>query len=131
MTKLDTRWMFTIPGVKEVINNENLTDKEIALHVSKRLLKEVKRVSKNLAHSKPFPEIEMEYLLGELESVIHESEYIKLLASDEIPESEWEEYGFDGDWGEMLDYTLSTLYDIGDMKPIDNHGVKRKLLWVD
>ena len=129
MTKLDTRWMYTIPGVKEMLNRE-LDDKTISLLVSKRLFREVKRIRRTIEKLNIFSETDTEYILGDLETVLHETEYIKMLAGNEIKEDEWEEYGFDGDYQSLLNYTLETLYDLGDLKPIDNKGVRRKLIWV-
>jgi len=129
MSKLDTRWMYTISGVKEMLNRE-LDDQTISLLVSKRLFEEVERISVVIEKSNAFFETDTEYILGELESVLHESEYIKMLASNEIKKDEWEKYGFDGDYQSLLNYTLDTLYDLGDLKLIDNNGVRRKLIWV-
>ena len=129
MSKLDTRWMYTISGVKEMLNRE-LDDQTIFLLVSKRLFEEVERISMVIEKSNAFFETDTEYILGELESVLHESEYIKMLASNEIKKDEWEKYGFDGDYQSLLNYTLDTLYDLGDLKLIDNNGVRRKLIWV-
>jgi len=121
--------MYTISGVKEMLNRE-LDDQTIFLLVSKRLFEEVERISMVIEKSNTFSETYTEYILGELESVLHESEYIKMLASNEIKKDEWEKYGFDGDYQSLLNYTLDTLYDLGDLKLIDNNGVRRKLIWV-
>lgn len=53
-------------------------------------------------------------------------------ASDHrIPEEEWDNYSFDGDFQQWFNDYLSELYDLGDERVNNKNNVREKFLWID
>lgn len=48
-----------------------------------------------------------------------------------IPEDEWENYSFDGDFEQWFNDYLSELYDLGDERVDNKHNVREKFLWIE
>ena len=92
----------------------------MALHYLCHLLNEI-----GTAHIVPMP-------FGQLLSYANYNnfEHIKNLANGNIPESEWIDYGFEGEFNEYFNYTMSDLYDICDKRVDTKKSVNYKFIWV-
>lgn len=120
----DPNWMFKTKGVKDLIDNSET--KESVFNIVNALVPQLKKIHKELPATNLLDE-DKETLADELFEIIDNLEFI--LSLDGI-EDEWEDYSFNGDWCEILNNTLSDLYDFGDNKPVDKNGTRRKLLWI-
>ena len=66
----------------------------------------------------------------ELEGVKDNFIFLQHLADGTIPEDEWDDYEFTGDFKEEFNGYLEELYDIGDMRITLTNGTQEKLIWV-
>ena len=67
---------------------------------------------------------------GELEELIGHFEFLKDLATGKIPESEWDDYSFEGDYEEWFNDYLTQLYDLGDIRVTTTENISEKFLFV-
>jgi len=118
------KWMFETKGVKELINGDDT--KESVFNIVNTLVPQLKIIRNKLPKTN-LEDYDKESLDNDLFEIIDNLEFITSLDGKE---DEWSDYSFDGDWTELLNNTLSALYDFGDVKPIDKDGVTRKLLWI-
>jgi hypothetical protein len=68
---------------------------------------------------------------GELNELIGHFEFLKDLATGEIPEKEWNNYSFDGDFEQWFNDYLQQLYDLGDTRVLTTGNVLEKFIWID
>jgi len=68
---------------------------------------------------------------NELEELIGHFEFLKDFATGEIPESEWSDYDFNGDYKEMFNDYMSELYNLGDRRVLTKFNVQEKFMWVE
>lgn len=66
----------------------------------------------------------------ELEECRDNFDFLRKLADDSINKSEWEDYGFDGDYESWFNDYLEQLYDVADTRITLKNGEVNKLLWV-
>lgn len=57
--------------------------------------------------------------------------FLRELADSSIPQSEWRQYDFDGDYEALFNGYLSELYDIGDERVRNNKGQLQKFIWIE
>jgi len=126
--KTDNRWMFSTHGIKEILNS-NKGSKIASLHISKLLIRQLNNIKTAIGKSK-LQKDDLQHIDSELEDIVDNCDFLKSLANNDIKESDWDDYSFDGDWNCMTNGILNTLYDLGNMKPIDTTNTRRKLLWV-
>jgi len=48
-----------------------------------------------------------------------------------IPEDEWDNYSFDGNFEQWFNDYLSELYDLGDERVDNKHNIREKFLWIE
>jgi len=48
-----------------------------------------------------------------------------------IPEEEWDNYSFDGNFEQWFNDYLSELYDLGDERVDNTHNIREKFIWIE
>lgn len=96
---------------------EDKTTPELIVKLCAELEKQLKPINKIYETSD-----DGDYVYYQLEECIDNFEFLKHLADGTIPEIEWKDYGFDGDFEEEFNGYLSQLYDLADTD---------KFIWID
>lgn len=92
----------------------------------------VKKLDKILYDSqKTLHEDSIDNIWYELEEIKDSFEFLLHLADGTIEESEWNNYGFLGDFEGWFNDYLEQLYDISDTVIQLKNGDKNKLLWIE
>jgi hypothetical protein len=73
---------------------------------------------------------EKNHVSNRLEELIDHFSFLKSFATGDIPESEWADYGFDGDYEDWFNGYLTELYDLADERVMTTNGVSEKFIWI-
>lgn len=71
------------------------------------------------------------YFTSNLEEIIDSFTFLKELANGSIPEDEWDDYRFDGNFESEFNDYLRSLYDLADMRILSKNDVQEKFMWVE
>lgn len=93
------------------------------------LAKDLKHILKD-SYKSNISEESVEDFWHDLKDVMENFEFLRDLTDGTIPESEWEDYEFEGDFEDMFNDYLSGLYDIADIKITLKDGAQEKLIWI-
>ena len=69
-------------------------------------------------------------ILGELDDLITSLETVSDLCTEEIPEYEWNDYNFHGNYNQLLNESLNELYRIAG-EVVNDGGVKYKFILIE
>ncbi len=67
----------------------------------------------------------------ELDELIGHFEWLRDLATGTIPEDEWKDYDFNGDFEKWFNDYMSQVYDLGDTRVVTTGDVSEKFIWID
>ena len=121
------KWLYTIK-IKD--NFEDEITPELIIKLCSILEHKLGGVNKAVDKSN-LKEDEIDYICQELEDIIDNFVFLKHLADGTIPESEWDDYFFDGDFEGDFNGYLSLLYDLSDKRVTDNNGTTHKFLFLE
>jgi hypothetical protein len=119
-------WKYKIK-IKDHFDSE--TTPELIIKLCKILVKRLKSVIKDCEislHEDSVNDVEFE-----LEENRDNFEFLLHLVDGTISESEWHDYGFEGDFETEFNGYLSQLYDTADNVVKLKNGTKNKLLWIE
>jgi len=119
------KWKYKIT-IKEYFEDE--TTPELIVSLCARLNLQLNKILKSIDNSNIVEE-EKSYLYGDLEMVIDNFDFLNNLANGAIPQKEWENYSFDGDFQKDFNEYLTQLFDLGDMRVNTTAGIE-KFIWV-
>jgi hypothetical protein len=71
------------------------------------------------------------HINDEIEELLGHFQFLKDFATGDIPESEWDDYHFDGDYEQWFNDYFSQLYDLGDTRVVTTNNICEKFMWVD
>ena len=95
---------------------EDDTTPELIVKICLELKRQLEKINQKYETSE-----EGDYIFYELEAIIDNFDFLRQLANGTIPQSEWKDYSFDGDFEETFNGYLSELYDLADQD---------KLIWI-
>ena len=130
---INNNWMFKIK-IKDLLSDESLvfpTDEAKAevIKISNRLIQELSKLERKTIGSN-LKEDEKEVCLEELEEIKSNIEFLKQLADGSIPEKDWHDFSFHGNFEELINEYLSVIYDLGDKRVINKRNELIKYFWV-
>ncbi len=128
MSNLNPNWMYTVK-INHLFTNHTTPEKIVEL--VNTLIPQLRRIKESFLKSTAFCKEDLDKIGDELENSINNFYFTRALASGEIPEQEWAEYSFEGEFEERFNEYLEQLYDLGDMKPTDKNGMRRKLIFIN
>lgn len=105
------------------------TTPEITIILCDRIISGLKKI-KEKEESENLTEDEKYNVDSKLEENIDNFEFLKHLCDGTIPESEFENYAYNGDHEEMFNDYLSQLYDLGDERVTNKQNVVEKFIWI-
>lgn len=94
------------------------------------MVSHLKRVKSREAKSN-LTEDSKNHVDSELDELIGHFEFLGDLATGKIPETEWNNYSFDGDFEEWFNDYMSQVYDLGDTRVMTTGNVQEKFMWID
>ena len=121
------KWKYNI-DIKNKFE-DNATQEVIAeiydsLHIQLEALRD-KVEKSNLIES------EKDSLDSEIMDISDNFSFLRDLSNGNIPEDEWDDYNFDGEFKEWVDMYLDQLYDLGDRRVMNTNNVQEKFLFVN
>jgi len=126
------KWMYKI-NVKEFFEDE--TTPELVYKLSKILFTHLQKIKDSLESKSDYDESCNEYyLVNNCADLLMNFSFLMSLTgideNDKIDESEFEDYGFDGNFENIFNDYLSQLYDLGDYEFTDKKGKQHRFIWV-
>ena len=121
---LSNKWKYTIKLINPFTDYPNKAD--IKVHCDD-LINNLNKITKALKNSN-LEEAEIYWAETELEEVKDNFEFLNDLITGKILESDWDDYGFSGDFIEYFNGILNTLYDIGDTRVLTKRNVSEKFI---
>lgn len=123
---LSNKWKYTISLINKFTDYPSKDD--IKVH-SDDLINNLSKIIKGLNNS-TLVEDDIYWAETVLEEVKYSFEFLNDLITGKILESDWDNYGFDGDYIEYFNRILSTLYDIGDVRVLTKRNVSEKFIFI-
>lgn len=106
---------------------EENTTPELIIKLCDKLIPQLNNIKEKELNSNL---CEKDYVTTELFECIDNFEFLKSLANGNIPEDEWVDYNFYGDFEEWFNDYLDQLYDLGDKIVKDNNNNIEKFIWI-
>lgn len=125
--KNSNKWLYTIK-IKDDFEDE--TTPELIVKLCSILEYKLNKVKGSVEKSS-LKEDEIDYICQELEETADNFTFLKHLADGTIPEDDWDDYSFYGDFEEDFNGYLSQLYDLADKRVTDKRGVTHKFLFLE
>ncbi|MCZ2129209.1 MAG: hypothetical protein LC109_02970 [Bacteroidia bacterium] len=108
---------------------QDKTTPELIIQLCDSILIQLKKIQEQEAKSN-LTETEKWNIDSRIEDILGNFQFLKDFATGDIPQSEWEDYNFNGDYQEMFNGYLSELYDLGDERVMTTKNTLEKFLWV-
>lgn len=109
---------------------EDDTTPELTAKLCETLISQLRKIQAR-EQKKNLTEDSLNHVDSELEELVGHFEFLRDLATGEIPESEWKEYDFNGDFEEWFNDYMSQVYDLGDTRVLTTGNVLEKFIWID
>jgi hypothetical protein len=123
-------WKFNIK-IKHLFTSK--TTPEVIIIICTSLIQQLKSLIESIEKSN-IVEDDKYYLTSNLEEIKDGFQFLQELADGSIPENEWDDYCFEGDFESEFNGNLTTLYDLADCKIESKSGddtIQEKFLWID
>jgi hypothetical protein len=136
MTVVSNKWRNTI-SIKRLFQDE--TTPELVITLCNSLIKQLNTIKERESKGN-LTEDEKCNVDNKLFEVIDHFEFLLNLAQgatdDEsnetrIPESEWDDYEFDGNFEQWFNDYMTELYDLADERVNTINGINEKFIWID
>lgn len=125
--KTSNKWLYTIK-IKEHFGGK--TTPELVAKLCSILEHELSRINKAVGKSNLDYE-EIGHICQELGEMEDNFNFLKQLADGTIPENEWNNYGFDGNFELWFNDYLEQLYDLADKRVVDKYRITHKFLFLE
>jgi len=127
--KTSNNWKYKIK-IKHLFKNE--TTPELIIILCNSLINQLNRIKESI--QKPINNIvedEIDCFSNNIEEIVDSFTFLKKLANNSIPESDWDVYSFDGDFESEFNMILSSLYDLADTRILSKNDVQEKFIWIE
>lgn len=125
-TIISNRWKYEI-NIKALF--EDKTTPELVVKLCDSLSNQLESIYKRVEGG-DLKEDEIDYLSNELEDSIDKFGFLKELSNGDIKESEWNNFGFDGNFNSYFNGLLEQLYDLADQRVVTKENVSEKFIWI-
>lgn len=123
--KVSNRWRHHIK-IKDMFTEE--TTPELIVKLCDALIPQIDRIIKTEDNGML---IDSGHYIEQLEESKDHFEFLRSLADGSIPESEFADYSFDGDYEDWFNGYLNDLYNIGDARVVTKlSNVQEKFIWI-
>lgn len=122
-----SKWRYKIQ-IKHLFQDE--TTPELVAEICTSLVYQLNHIKEKIEKSTDIDGDDLMYMCDELEMNVDNFDFLRKMATQEIPEDEWEDYNFNGDFEEEFNGYLSQLYDLGDERITLKNGTIEKFMWI-
>jgi hypothetical protein len=120
-------WRNTI-SIKNLFEDE--TTPELIVKLCDSLIIQLEKINKKESRSNLTAD-EKYNISSKIEDIVSNFQFLKELADGSIPENEWNNYDFDGDYKDLFNGYFSDVYDLGDERVLTTNNIQEKFMWVD
>jgi len=103
---------------------------ELVVTLCDTILVQLKKIQEKEA-KRNLVEDSKNHIDSEIDELLGHFEFLRDLADGTIPEDEWNDYSFDGDYEQWFNDYMSQLYDLGDTRVLNASNVLEKFMWID
>lgn len=126
-------WKYKLK-IKNILSDVDLSlptdeNKREIIKICKVIVLQLNKLENNTEKSN-LKDDEKDAVLRELEELKDHFNFVIELADDTIPEKDWHEFSFDGNFQELSNDYLSLLYDLGDTRVINKNNESEKYFFV-
>lgn len=125
-TTRSNNWKYQIQ-IKDRFEDES--SPELIIELCNRLVLQLDVVLANI--EKDLLEEDIDRVWQELEVERDNFEHLRNLVDGTIPEDEWDDYGYDGDYETEFNNYFNQLYDVGDTRVVTKQNVSEKFIWIN
>lgn len=125
--RISNKWKYHI-DIKSLF--EDTTTPELIVKLCDCIIPQLNRILNAVTKSNLIEDDIYRLEINILE-IIDNFDFLKSLADGSIPEEEWDDYCFDGDYESMFNNYLKELYDLGDKRVIQTNDMSIKFMWIN
>jgi hypothetical protein len=119
-------WKYEIK-IKHLFTSE--TTPETIIVLCTELIKQLTNLIQRIEKSNVVKD-EQIYFIDHLQEIIDNLNFLLELANGTIPESEFDDYSFDGNYESEFNMILESLYDLADSRISCTNDISEKFLWI-
>ena len=121
-----SNWRYKI-HIKHLFKDE--TTPELVAEICASLVYQLKHIKERVENSTDI-DGDAFFICDELEMNTDNFDFLRKMATQEIPEDKWDDYSFNGDFEEEFNGYLNQLYDLGDERIRLKNGLIEKFIWI-
>lgn len=104
---------------------------ELVTKLCTSLITQIKNIEDKVEKWIIYPQQTKDFCFDALFNARADFEHLKELSDGTIPEGEFDNYGFDGDYQDLFNGYLEQLYNIGDSRITTTLNTTEKFIWIE